>query len=255
MSVPRQSLWQRLTTPMSHDDDRSKWAMNSDTGRAGQFGLGTLPEANHATTASQSQRKPRSRPGVLDRIFPPNKLYLNRFRRRTFLLFILLPLLIIFVLLPLILGLAIGLSRQSASSSSQPLPLPANDTSAIYTGALTYFAPALGSCGIVSNDSSAICAVSHLVYDAVATGSDPNQNPLSGKRIRIERAVAQGELASNGSEAQAGNRSVVVTVVDRCTGCASLDLDLSPGVFGLLANPTEGRVQGSWSWLADGEGS
>jgi hypothetical protein len=163
--------------------------------------------------------------------------------------FILLPAFAIFILLPIILGLAIGLSRAHASSSSSELPLPASDTSAIYTGDLTYFSPALGACGITSNDNSSICAISHIVFDAASTGSDPNQNPLCGKKIRIERAVRDGELGGDGDAAKAGNRTVVVTVVDRCTGCASLDLDLSPAVFGMLANPDEGRVGGSWSWV------
>lgn len=39
-------------------------------------------------------------------------------------------------------------------------------------------------------------------------------------------------------------------VVDRCTGCAVDDLDLSLSVFDGLAEESQGRVVGSWAWLS-----
>lgn len=81
----------------------------------------------------------------------------------------------------------------------QDLPLP-EDNGGPYKGDLTYYEPAMGSCGITSSGSDSICAVSKLLYDAASTGSDPNQNPLCGAKLRLRR----------------GGKSVDVKVVDRC---------------------------------------
>ena len=86
----------------------------------------------------------------------------------------------------------------------QDLPLPSNTES--FQGDLTYYAPGLGACGITSTDQDSICAVSHMVFDAVANGSDPNANPLCGLKIRASRF---NELAG-------AQRSVDLKVVDRC---------------------------------------
>lgn len=120
-----------------------------------------------------------------------------------------------------------------------------------------------------------ICAVSHVIFDAASTGSNPNANPLCGRRIRVRR----------------GKRSVDVRVVDRCTsffisffhppnykllsscdpgigvavghgvcandmygigvGCKETDLDVSRAVFGDLAELDLGRVVVEWAWLED----
>lgn len=77
------------------------------------------------------------------------------------------------------------------------------------------------------------------MWDAVSTSTNPNANPLCGKKIRITRYDAS----------KGGNSSADVTVVDRCTGCQPDDLDLSLSVFERLAEETEGRVVGSWAWL------
>lgn len=70
--------------------------------------------------------------------------------------------------------------------------------------------------------------------------SNPNSNPLCGKKIRIQRYDA----------VKGGNHSVDVMVVDRCTGCQPDDLDLSLSVFTDLAEEADGRVIGSWAWLS-----
>lgn len=134
-------------------------------------------------------------------------------------------------LLVLIIGLSAGLGRRSRTTN---LPLPTNHGGP-YTGDLTYYDPALGACGLVNSGSDAICAVSHLVFDAVSTGSDPNTNPLCGKKIRARR----------------DGKSIDLTVVDRCTGCKATDIDTTRSVFGQLANIDQGRVSVSWSWLED----
>ena len=90
------------------------------------------------------------------------------------------------------------------------LPLPTG--SKTYTGDLTYYGPGMGACGVVSGDDDPIVAVSHYVFDAVQAGSNPNANPLCGRKIRAERN-------DNGAM-----KSVDLTVVDRCKLIAGIDL-------------------------------
>lgn len=71
---------------------------------------------------------------------------------------------------------------------------------------MTYYDPGLGACGIDSRDNDAIVAISHYTFDAAQTGSDPNQNPLCGRKIRIRRV----------NESTGKSVSIDVTVVDRC---------------------------------------
>lgn len=137
-------------------------------------------------------------------------------------------------LLALILGLSIGLSTRS---TTQNLPLPGGNGGP-FSGELTYYEPGLGSCGVTSKSSQNIVAVAHSLYDALQTGSDPNQNPLCGRKIRAKR-VKEG----------VGERSVDLTVVDRCTGCKPTDIDVSLSVFKQLADQDLGRVDVQWNWL------
>lgn len=87
---------------------------------------------------------------------------------------------------------------------SQNLPLPTR--SEIYQGDLTYYAPGLGACGITSTDGDDICAVSHIIFDTVSKGSNPNANPLCGLKIRATRYDQRVNA----------QRSLDLTVVDRC---------------------------------------
>jgi hypothetical protein len=82
------------------------------------------------------------------------------------------------------------------------LPLP--NGSQTYTGDLTYYEPGLGACGVVSTSKDDIVSVSHYTFDAMQKGSNPNQNPLCGRKIRAQR-VNNGKTVS-----------VDLTVVDRC---------------------------------------
>jgi expansin (peptidoglycan-binding protein) len=83
--------------------------------------------------------------------------------------------------------------------------------------------------------------VSHFLFDHEQKGSDPNANPLCGRKIRATRF----------NEAAGGKRSVDLTVVDRCTGGQPTDLDVTISVFKKLANVDDGRVQVQWAWLGD----
>jgi hypothetical protein len=135
----------------------------------------------------------------------------------------------ILALIALIIGLAAGLSTRK---HTQNLPLPSGNGGP-YTGDLTYYAPGLGACGVTSQNSDKIVAISHIVFDAVSVGSNPNANPLCGKKIRARR----------------DDKSVDLTVVDRCTGCQPKDLDVTIDTFAELADVDLGRVLVEWNWL------
>ncbi|KAK7978695.1 hypothetical protein PG988_006185 [Apiospora saccharicola] len=175
----------------------------------------------------------------LDAVLPPHRTYLGG-RSRRFLLLCLAALLLV-VILALAIGLGVGLSHKK--SSTKNLPLPSNH--GVFTGDLTYYGPGLGACGVTSSDSDAIVSVSHITFDAAGAnrgaGGNPNENPLCGKKIRIQRDYKEG--------GGGGNHSVDVTVVDRCTGCQPTDLDTTITVFTQLAPEESGRVLMSWAWL------
>jgi hypothetical protein len=71
---------------------------------------------------------------------------------------------------------------------------------------MTYYDPGMGSCGVTSSYNQDVVAVSHILYDAAQVGSNPNTNPLCGKRIRVTRF----------NESTGQQQSVDLTVVDRC---------------------------------------
>ncbi|PQE31943.1 riboflavin aldehyde-forming enzyme protein [Rutstroemia sp. NJR-2017a WRK4] len=197
--------------------------------------LPTSKEASSDSSKDGLATAATSKPTIIERFnhaVPENRRYFGRSRR----VFLLIVGGAVLLLLALILGLGLGLGLKH-SSSSKALPLPSNG--GIFTGDLTWYAPALGACGITSSSSDSICAVSHVIFDAASTGSNPNANPLCGKKIRITRTKENGS----------GNNTVDVEVVDRCVGCKAEDLDLSLSVFDKLANEAEGRVTGSWAWL------
>ncbi|KAJ5902205.1 hypothetical protein N7495_002733 [Penicillium taxi] len=134
------------------------------------------------------------------------------------------------VLIALIIGLAVGLTVGKNKHSNLALPTANGGP---YSGDLTYYDPGLGSCGITSSESDSICAVSHILFDAASTGSNPNDNPLCGLKIRLRR----------------DGTSVDVKVVDRCVGCKETDLDVTESVFEKVAAIDLGRVTMEWAWL------
>jgi len=146
---------------------------------------------------------------------------------------------VVILLLVLILGLGLGLGLSHKTKKTQNLPLPTNN--GVFTGDLTYYSPGpgYGACGYENKPSDSICAVAHALWDSQLTSTNPNDNPLCGKMIRITRY----------NEAPGANRSVDVKVVDKCMGCEPMDLDLSIDMFTTLAAEGLGRVVGSWAWL------
>ncbi|PBP19425.1 riboflavin aldehyde-forming enzyme [Diplocarpon rosae] len=146
---------------------------------------------------------------------------------------------VLIILIALILGLGLGLGLSHKSKKTKNLPLPT--TNGVFNGDLTYYSPGpgFGACGFENTATDSICAIAHALWDSQLTSSNPNENPLCGKKIRITRY----------NEAARGNRSVDVTVVDKCMGCEPTDLDLSIKMFTTLADESLGRVVGTWAWL------
>ncbi|KAI0112320.1 RlpA-like double-psi beta-barrel-protein domain-containing protein-containing protein [Hypoxylon sp. NC0597] len=241
---PRQSLLGRILPSRKSTDEplavsaRPSTAFELEPPKESSRRASTLPI--HASTTTIGAAKPAFFASLrrrLDSALPPYRTYFGRPRRFLF-LYILLPAAVfLFVLVPLAIGLGVGLSRRSSGIGN--LPLPGNRD--VFTGELTYYDPALGACGIQSTSSEDIVSVSHIIFDAASQGSDPNVNPLCHKTIRVTR---------NYIEAGEGNKSVDVTVVDRCVGCQPTDLDLSVAAFTKLAPQDSGRVVGSWAWLS-----
>ncbi|KAK6073472.1 Allergen Asp f 7-like protein [Seiridium cupressi] len=93
------------------------------------------------------------------------------------------------------------------------------------SGDMTYYAPGLGACGIVNNESDAVVALSYLQY----SGADP-----CGRTI---------DITLNG-------KTVSVTVVDKCMGCVEDAIDVSPSVFELLASLDVGRTVVEWDFTS-----
>ncbi|RLV93214.1 hypothetical protein JA1_002649 [Spathaspora sp. JA1] len=121
-------------------------------------------------------------------------------------------------------------SSQAPAQTSQASSGPTGET---FSGQGTYYNPDMGACGIVNSDSDYIVAISHSMFDAAMIDGNPNHNPICGKRIR----------------AYYGGKSVDVSIVDRCVGCAPDDLDLSPVAFDQIADPALGRIELTWQWL------
>jgi hypothetical protein len=126
----------------------------------------------------------------------------------------------------------------SGSSSSSITVDPAG--AGPFSGQGTYYelgttGTSLGSCGTSLVDSDAIAAVSHLLYDSWPgyAGVNPNLNPICGKKAKVNY----------------GGKSVVVSIEDRCTGCAERDIDLSPSMFSDIADMGLGRIDITWEWV------
>lgn len=109
-------------------------------------------------------------------------------------------------------------------------PTSAAPSGAQVNGQATWYNTGLGACGWSSNDSQLVVAVSQAVY---GNQPNPNNSPVCGKQLRVN-----GPLGS-----------VTVTVVDKCWGCATNDIDLSPAAFRAIGDPNVGRVTVSWNWV------
>lgn len=120
-----------------------------------------------------------------------------------------------------------------ASSNSTDVDGDLTMMAAARHGDLTYYKPGLGACGKVNGENDAIVAISHVIFDPKTPNGNPNNNPLCGRKIKINR---------NG-------KSVVVRVQDRCEACKKNDLDVPVKVFKKLAKKSAGRVKMNWKWV------
>lgn len=123
---------------------------------------------------------------------------------------------------------------QTSSSLSTTLLVAAESlSSGAFSGDGTYYAPGMGACGEVNTESDYIVAVSKDLFDQYTPNGNPNKNTLCGKKIQ---AYYEG-------------KSVEVTVVDRCEGCAYGSLDFSPTAFSQIADQSLGRIPITWNWV------
>ncbi|MEW1718131.1 RlpA-like double-psi beta-barrel domain-containing protein [Streptomyces sp. NPDC093109] len=122
--------------------------------------------------------------------------------------------------------LAVGATGVTAGPAAA-----ADDVSVQYVhyGDGTYYNTGLGACGWRNNDSQLVVAVSQRWY---GTAPNPNNSAACGKQLKV-----RGPLGV-----------VYVTIVDKCMGCATDDLDLSPAAFRQIANISQGRVSIRWVW-------
>lgn len=122
---------------------------------------------------------------------------------------------------------ATGTSTSSTSTgTSQP-------SSGDHSGEGTFYSTGLGACGETNQDTDYIVAVSHILYENNQVNGNSNDNSLCGKKIK---ASYEG-------------KSVEVTVVDSCEGCAENDLDFSPSAFSEIADQSLGRIDITWEWV------
>ncbi|XXH02576.1 hypothetical protein Hte_008953 [Hypoxylon texense] len=118
------------------------------------------------------------------------------------------------------------------SFTSVVLALASAAGSAIaYSGDMTYYTPGLGACGKYNSESDHIVALAPAQYGSDA---NPNKAKVCGRKISIHY----------------GGKTATATVVDKCPGCASGSIDVSPAVFKQLAGLDRGRVKVTWGYAS-----
>ncbi|MFI6699364.1 RlpA-like double-psi beta-barrel domain-containing protein [Streptomyces sp. NPDC050509] len=117
-----------------------------------------------------------------------------------------------------------------AAVGATAAPAAAAPSDARATGQATWYNTGLGACGWFNNDSELVVAISTTLY---GNHPNPNNSPQCGRQIRVN-----GPLGS-----------VVVRVVDKCMGCATNDVDLSPTAFSRIGDLNAGRINVSWDWV------
>ncbi|MFE2038372.1 RlpA-like double-psi beta-barrel domain-containing protein [Streptomyces scopuliridis] len=128
----------------------------------------------------------------------------------------------------LLTGASSVLALGALGTTAGPAAAAPND--AQVSGQATWYNTGLGACGWSNNDSQLVVAVSPALY---GNYPNPNNSPVCGKQLRVN-----GPLGS-----------VTVTVVDRCSGCATNDVDLSPAAFRQIGDLNAGRINVSWDWV------
>ncbi|EKJ69893.1 hypothetical protein NXS19_007851 [Fusarium pseudograminearum] len=92
-------------------------------------------------------------------------------------------------------------------------------------GSITFYNPGKGACEETHGDADMVAAIGRGLYDS---------GDYCGKTIKVTGEAGEA----------------IVTVVDRCDGCADNDLDISPAAFEqAMGDKDQGRVQGEWNWV------
>jgi expansin (peptidoglycan-binding protein) len=100
------------------------------------------------------------------------------------------------------------------------------------SGDATWYNTGLGACGVTNDDSQKIAALAIPDFDPFTPDGNPNHNTLCGKTATVCKDPST---------------CVTVTIEDRCVGCKSGDIDLSPAAFQVLAPLDTGRIKVTWS--------
>ncbi|KAK3939226.1 RlpA-like double-psi beta-barrel-protein domain-containing protein-containing protein [Diplogelasinospora grovesii] len=127
----------------------------------------------------------------------------------------------------------LGFLGQASAAAIPEAPNASELQSRNVVGSVTYYETGLGACGWWSADSDYIVALDWELFDPHTPNGNPNNNDLCGRKMRVF----------------ANGKSVDVTLVDRCAGCARGDVDLSPAAFQALAPLAVGRMSGNWVWI------
>ncbi|KAM0306757.1 hypothetical protein ACHAPM_001330 [Fusarium culmorum] len=92
-------------------------------------------------------------------------------------------------------------------------------------GSITFYHPGTGACEENHADADMVASIGRGLYDS---------GDYCGKTIKVTGEAGEA----------------IVTIVDRCDGCADNDLDISPAAFEkAMGDKDQGRVQGEWNWV------
>lgn len=116
-------------------------------------------------------------------------------------------------------------------AAAEPTTTSSSGSGQTYSGDATFYEVGLGACGVTNTDSDLIAAMNWQQFNEF--GSMSNGNPICGKQAILHYQ----------------DKSVTVTVEDKCPGCSYGSIDLSPAAFNQLADESLGRIQITWEWI------
>lgn len=141
---------------------------------------------------------------------------------------------------------ALATTTASATASATPTKSTTSFKSAWpagngpFAGQTTYYdlgmdGSSYGACGTSLIDTDLIAAASYQMFDNwPGATANPNLNPIC--------KGVYANVTYNGN-------SVVVRIEDRCPGCTTYHLDLSPKAFTALAPESQGLMNVEWSFV------
>ncbi|KAK5134225.1 hypothetical protein LTR08_006768 [Meristemomyces frigidus] len=120
----------------------------------------------------------------------------------------------------------------TSSSAAPAASSSASSSGTTYSGDITHYDVALGSCGWTNTDDEAVVAIPHVLMNNPA---NPNLNPWCGQYITISYAGKTNQAK----------------IVDTCGGCDADAIDLSPTLFTAVAPTGNGRVHDVEWWFTN----